>query len=289
MKKTAFKAILVVSVVFSLLVFEFQAAIEVEGNFVGWQTGSVTITFPENDRTYNSSNLIVRYHVLFDSAAYYKLIVYSLDGAGNVTIYDQKGGSYDFNGSVTLSGLAAGHHYIEIYAEKAGKVFLGSELYDISDRVHFNIYTSPHEYCVTLQSPQNGTAYSGPVLLNFTKLGHEPATYTYFYVLDGGSIKWGDPYIENIRYNGSERFAWDSLSHEVFETWGWTYIPLSNLTVGAHNLTFCSLRLGEVYGDFQTVQFSVVEPFPTTSIIASVSVVAVIVTVGLLVYFKKRK
>ena len=266
MKKTALTRTLVICAVFSLLAVGFQAAIQVEGNFI-WPTSFICITFPENDKTYYSNTFTMRYHASFSRTADYevdhKWIVYSIDGGENITIVDEYGSPYDFKGSVTLSGLSAGQHYVEICAKNASYEWYWRDEYD---RVYFNIFTSPSEYYLSLHSPKNGTYYSGPVLLNFTRFGHSPSSYSYLYAIDGQSIALGSgKYVENINYSIDMTYSW---LYEECETWGWAYLP--DLSAEAHNLTFCSLRQGEVYGDFQTVYFTVVEL--TAPVISSLSI-----------------
>ncbi len=120
MKKTALAAMFIISVVFSLLVFEHQPEILVNGNPIA--ISNVWITYPEaGNNTYQSSTLSVNYTAHF-SHVHRRLVVYSLDGGENVTIYEYPyqweadAGSIDINGSVTLTGLSDGRHYITIYS-----------------------------------------------------------------------------------------------------------------------------------------------------------------------------
>jgi len=308
MKKTTLTLMLIISAIFSLLGVESQDAILAKGNI--WPISSVIITFPENDRTYYSSTLTLRYHASFAIGVDNHWIVYNLDGAENGTIYDENGSPYDFNGSATLSALSAGQHYIEIYSKNASWTPI-SEWGDAEDKIYFTVFTSPHDYYLSLHSPQNGTYYLEPVLLNFTRFGHFPVAYNYLYAVDGQSIARGSgTYVENIQHIENENGTgadWDTIETTTI---GYTY--LSNLTEGAHKLTFCSLRYGEVYSDFQTVYFNInntvtpapspapsPEPtgtpeatsqpatFPATLIFVGAVGIA-LAAIGLFVYFKKR-
>jgi hypothetical protein len=62
---------------------------------------------------------------------------------------------------------------------------------------------------------------------------------------------------------------------------------LSGLAVGAHNLTVSAEDFAGLIGVSGTVQFTIVAPFPTGLVIASI-VVAAAVSVGLLLYLKRR-
>ena len=64
-------------------------------------------------------------------------------------------------------------------------------------------------------------------------------------------------------------------------------ITLSGLDVGEHNIVVYATDMAGNTGTSETIYFSVEEPFPTTLVAASVITVA-IVSIGLLVYFKKR-
>jgi len=66
---------------------------------------------------------------------------------------------------------------------------------------------------------------------------------------------------------------------------------LSGLPLGSHNVTVYATDIAGNIGYSETVYFTIAEapePFPTTLVIASVVLVAVI-GLGLLVYFRKRK
>ena len=132
MKKTVL-SLIIISAIFSLLAVKFQTTILVKGNYIPpfYPASSVDITFPENDKTYYSSTLTMRYNAQFQNVVN-KLVVYNLDGAGNVTIYDDYNDFGDINGSVTLSGLSVGSHHMVLMSE-SGTSFAGWDV------VYFNI------------------------------------------------------------------------------------------------------------------------------------------------------
>jgi hypothetical protein len=62
---------------------------------------------------------------------------------------------------------------------------------------------------------------------------------------------------------------------------------LSDLSVGAHNITVYAEDSGGRVGVSATVQFTVASPFPTAMVVGGVTV-AVVVCVGVLIYFKRQ-
>jgi len=271
-KKTVLAFALIFSATFSLLLLavEFQSAILVKGNIVPLST--VDITFPQNDKTYYSTNLTVCYHA--DYHGYYRLLVYNLDRKGNVTILNDEQGPAEFDGNFTLSDLNAGSHNLIIYSE-SGTWFSGA------DQVYFNIFDSPSECKISIHSPQNGTYYSEPVLLNFTKTGHFTWSYSYSYVIDEQSVQSATP-VENVYDVPVETTVNDP---DFAAICGWGYLP--NLAEGAHNLTLYSVDADSVIFDIETIYFNIGEPFPTMLVVASASLVAV--GIGLLIYLKRKK
>ena len=168
-------------------------------------------------------------------------------------------------------------------------------------------------YCnILIQSPQNGTYNTEPILLNFTvKNNYVSDAYLYFYLLDGqdrqSSVK-----VEEIQVIGQETISNDTyIPYTEYTLWGQAILP--NLSDGPHNLT---VFMGWVDSDevihhanidpfSATAHFSVdtttppspspspqetetePEPFPVT-LAATVAVSVVVIGAGLLVYFKKR-
>jgi hypothetical protein len=63
---------------------------------------------------------------------------------------------------------------------------------------------------------------------------------------------------------------------------------LNGLSNGAHNvIVYAQDNAGNI-GAFETIYFSISEPFPTTLVVATIVSVAV-VAAGLLLYFRKRR
>jgi N-acetylneuraminic acid mutarotase len=108
---------------------------------------------------------------------------------------------------------------------------------------------------VSVLSPENKTYYTPDIQLNLTV--NEPDLW--------------------MRYN---------LDNEnITEISGNTTI--TGLSLGAHNLTVYATDEAGNTAACKTIHFEVQEPFPTTLVLASVTTAAV-VSIGLLVYFRKR-
>jgi N-acetylneuraminic acid mutarotase len=112
---------------------------------------------------------------------------------------------------------------------------------------------------IAVLSPENMTYYATDIQLTFTV--NEP-------------VSW-------IQYNLDYKTVREIESN----------FTLSGLSLGSHNVTVYATDIAGNIGYSETVYFTIAEapePFPTTLVIASVASVAV-VSVGLLVYLKKRK
>jgi len=157
-KKTALVVSLIICAIFSLLAVESQTPRLVRGNAV-WPIGSIHIEAQE--AIFYSSEITLSYRAVFpsdfdDSVWGRKWIVYSLDGAENVTVYDEYNDLKFYNGSFTLSGLSSGRHHIDIYSKNGTFLWGSSSLSgwcDADDRAWFTI--------VPLSTP---TATSGPIV-----------------------------------------------------------------------------------------------------------------------------
>ena len=113
---------------------------------------------------------------------------------------------------------------------------------------------------IAVLSPENRSYYMVDVALNFTV--SEPVS-SMRYTLDG----------ENL----------GEISGNT---------TLTGLPYGSHNLTVCATDAADNTGFSETIHFTIAEetkPFPTTLVAAASVATAVVVGVGLLVYFKKRK
>jgi hypothetical protein len=157
-------------------------------------------------------------------------------------------------GNTTLTGLSQGPHNVTVWI-RADIFMISYSGYEWSvfTTVSFNIDTSP---TVTVLSPHAKTYNTSDVPLEFT-INEESSRLEYS--LDGQS---------NVTISGNT--------------------TLTGLPNGDHNVTVYATDEAGNTGVSKTITFSIDVPFPTTLVIASV-ITAVVVGVGLIVYFKKRK
>lgn len=111
---------------------------------------------------------------------------------------------------------------------------------------------------IVVVSPQNTTYFTTEIMLNF---------------VTDEALSWA-------------RYSFNA--QEIVEVKGNT--TLANLSYGSHNITVYGTDNYGNTGSSETVYLAIAkpEPFPTTTVVVSVITVAV-VSIGLLVYFKKRK
>jgi hypothetical protein len=215
-------------------------------NFV--PAAEISITVPAN-KTYNSNSLVLNYTVYF-TLTKNKLIVYSIDGGANVTIFSKHSSQFYeiICEQAILPELSDGSHHLEVYAEGEGAPGYA--------QVYFTIdATSP---TISNLSIENKTYYSTDIPLNFTV---NETISQISYSIDNQA---------NITINGNT--------------------TLIGLIEGSHNIAVYANDTAGNVGASETVYFSVEVPaaFPTVPVaVASLAVVAV-TSVGVLVYFKKR-
>ena len=187
--------------------------------------------------------------------------------------------------------------------------FLGSQLIS-SAGANPNMFMKPRYCNISIQSPQNGTQNSAPILLNFTvKEWDISDVYAYFYILDGQDYQSGVK-IEDIQFVGQETLS-EEHAFSYVETTLKGQAVLPTLSDGAHNV---KVFIGQVLGD-GTIRPANVDPFsttanfnvdsttesspslqeteqksfPTTLVATASGASAALVCLGLLVYFKKYK
>jgi hypothetical protein len=208
-------------------------------------------------------------------------IRYSLDGKANVTLTNlakeenvgywtsTKGviaSGTAFSAQVSMDNLADGKHTLIVYAHYAnGKEMSRSREFTVD--THYKPYTPE----LAILSPQNQTYTTTEVPLIWTC---DEQKIVADYTLD---------LLSHIPL-----YAYFTLSENASLPGNTTLTDLSN---GTHTLTVYVIT--ERGTASQTVHFTVSpetqpEPFPTTLVIATVALVAVI-GIGLIVYFKKRK
>lgn len=161
-----------------------------------------------------------------------------------------------YTGGVFLSNLSDGTHIITVYR---GNQNQRKERYDVFaySNATFSVDTAAPE--ISVQSPQNKTYDLANVTLNFTVSEAAPQVS---YVLDGEE---GFPFEGNM--------------------------TLTGLIDGEHNVTVYATDLAGNAGASETVYFTVKvpDPFPIVPVLVASAITAVVVGVGLLVYFKKHK
>ena len=148
-----------------------------------------------------------------------------------------------------LTDLSEGEHFLMVYGETT---FNSS----ISANVTFAVYTKPMQ--MAFLSLENKTYSSTSIPLDFAV---DRITSWMGYSLDNQS---------NMTVYGNT--------------------TLTDLPMGSHKLV---VYANDTYGNMgisETIYFTIAEPFPTSLVMtSSVTVAIVIVSLGLLVYFKKRK
>jgi hypothetical protein len=254
---------------------------------VGIEPPTISILTPENNTVYASSNITINFDVILtrdinndgihdmnDVKSLHDLdrVYYNSSWQSNVNNVDIPRYTFADNKvtskySIKIEGLPEGPQWFEIYAVGIGSYATGNEIKDRtftvyydrykltgSSMVNFTIDTTPP--IISALSVENKTYSTSNVTLNV--MVNEPVSQV-SYSLDGQ---------DNVTVAGNT--------------------TLTDLPEGEHNLTVCVLDLAGNTGNWETIYFSVEDPFPTTMVIAPIASVAIIGS-GLLVYFKKRK
>jgi hypothetical protein len=195
-------------------------------------------------------------------------LFYSFDGEPANTIKEISEPTsipYRFSTFIDISNLSNGTHKIEVTASFVVDVDnLFVPTYNFSSApILFSVFRNQPPNIAVI-SPENKTYYQSTISLNFTL--DEP-TSKIEYSVDGQN---------NVAINGNT--------------------TLTDLFIGEHN---CTVYATDVEGNIaasETITFTVSkpeqpepEPFPTRLVAIAFGVLAAIIVVGLLVYFKKRK
>ena len=183
--------------------------------------------------------------------------------------------------SVALTGLSDGEHSVKVWM----KVYAFSEYFSgYSDTVSFTVKTQPPSIRV-LTSQETFEASDVP--LNFTV--NEPASWV-GYSLDGNNAVTVTNDVESTEWFGRDNYR----------------LVLNGLPAGAHSLTVYAEDTVGNRGASETFSFTVTpqtpseteqtqpeteqtEHSPTALAAVGISTAVVAVSIGLLVYFKKRK
>jgi hypothetical protein len=249
----------------------------------GDTNANVTIQSPEN-KAYNENNVTLAVTVesgvppmeYFDGSLFGLFLRYGcaldydtsdlVDLIWNSNLLDKfpnnpplvlNGSENVYTGNATLTNLSQGAHTLTVWV-RAEQFMLSYSwgVWAIFKTVTFNIdFTPPH---ISILSPENKAYNTSDVPLDLTV--NETASQI-TYSLDGQ---------ENVTAAGN--------------------MTLTQLSNGAHNVTVYAADEAGNMGASETATFTVAvpEPFPVVPVV-TISVIVAVVTVGILVYFKKRK
>ena len=187
----------------------------------------------------------------------------------------------EFNETITIKDMPEGKHTITIFTLERGhyeepqpyapyKGFL--YYFSINSSSSLNFTTDKTIPATSFSLPEDNKYYSSTINLNYT-ISEKVSQLKYS--LDGQD-QVNSLFSENLEGNNS------TTGFGVFET-----LVLSNLTHGDHNVTIYATDLAGNIGVSETIYFCV-ESFPTTLVIGTVAVIA-LVGAGIFVYFKKRR
>ena len=252
---------------------------------------AISLLSPENDTVYGVDAISLSLNVsVGDSSTASSLLLdgiyYEVDWQSNITsIYEPVWDAFaydatvyrltpkitEFSGAINVTGIPDGNHTLTVYAIERGlyESYVKQDPNDYRIFVHyynkfkitgsslvsFSVDTTTP--VVSVFSPENVTYYSPEVLLNFTVSENSSRM---FYSLDGQ---------ENVTITGNT--------------------TLSSLPSGEHNVTVYATDVAGHTGASETIYFNIAEPFPTVPVATASLTSAILVSAGLLVYFKKRK
>jgi len=161
---------------------------------------------------------------------------------------------YVINGSVTLPELPEGSHSIIVYGRYEFPMAYPFNIAHDNKTVYFTV-NDGNPPAISDLSIENRTYSQGNLDLNFTV---DESTSWMGYCLDEQA---------NVTVTGN--------------------FTLTELPSGSHTLTvYANDTVGNM-GSSSTISFTISDPFPTTIVTASAGIVA-IVTIGFLVFLKKR-
>ena len=282
MKRTAFTVISLVVLFSTVVVSQLCSSANGNPNWRPWENPIsypiLDVVSPVEGRWYSSNDVWLNFTLTKPSDwfskpdCYVSYVTYCVDGSATgpyghisdnsdeneviIEVQDPRGvpnPPTSFSFSFDLEGLTDGKHTLEILVE--GNYDWTGFGYTFP-RTSFTVDTVPPQ--VSVLDLDNKTFSMPEVPLSFTVT---ETALKITYCLDGQ---------ENVTISGKE--------------------TLTNLTYGNHNLTvFATDNAGNI-GASETLFFTIVEPFPTSLVMASaIPVTVVLVGLGLLVYRIKRK
>lgn len=243
----------------------------------GTQAPIITIHTPQNGSFY-PKNLNLTFDVTIPetnddkSISFVSKLYYKASWEPNEIAVTEKGFGDSSSFSIDLSGVRGGNHSITVYAVGVGSYEIDHEFdpesytmtsyYETFEMTGFSTVSFTKDVVsprISVLSPQNKTYVASDVELDFTV--NEPVSQLK-YSLDGQA---------NVTFAGNT--------------------ILLNLPNGEHNVTVYATDNAGNIGASNTIYFSVEvpKPFPTTIVATASSASVVVVSLGVLVYFKKHK
>lgn len=283
MIKKSFIAVVTILFLVSSVLAEMQVAEVVEANpyvdeYVfndilpptGTQPPKVTIHSPQNS-SLHQRNITLNFDVnipnLGDNKSinYVEKVYYVASWASNETTVTEKFFVNRTSFSIDLNNMPEGNLSIIVYAVglgayRTGIFYSGYTATIYVDRFRMTGFSTVNfakdslSPVISIVSPQNSTYTTSAVRLDFVV---SESVSKLLYCLDG---KENQTLAGNLTFTG--------------------------LAKGVHNVTLYATDLAGNAMASETLYFTIVEPFPTALLMASVSIV-VIVVIGLFAYFKK--
>jgi hypothetical protein len=235
---------------------------------------AITI-FSENNTVYYSNNLTISFdarilpspnasnfhiYTIYCNTSWQNdsVVVYQWSSHVLENPYDDDPKLTEISQELNLTNIPEGKQNVTIQAVGDG-TYLDGYFYNTfsitgSSSISFTIDTTPP--IISILSPENKAYSTSDVPLNFTV---NEASSQLKYCLDGQN---------NVTIAGN--------------------VTLSGLSDGAHNLRVYAWNEGDKVGVSKTITFAVVDMFQTVLVLAII-VTVIVIAVGLLFYFKKRK
>jgi hypothetical protein len=241
---------------------------------------TISILCPENNKAYNTDSITLNFNASVEKFLEFdpsKPVVsgmqiikssFTADWLPNLTQIEiapyltEEENSNDISVSLHLTAVPDGKHVLRVYVYAEGSIIDPIKWYTFQtfgySQVNFIVDTAPPNISVS-QIGNKIHSESEPleIPLNFTI--NEPATKI-SYVLD----------------------AMENVTIDVNTT-------LSGLNCGEHSLTVYAWDTAGNIGTSETLYFTIAEPLPVVPVAAASAASVAVVSLGLLVYFKKRK
>jgi len=249
---------------------------------VGAEPPVIMILAPQNNSVSNKCGITLPLNVSVGNSStttsrWLSTVHYKADWQkDNIYVYSKglQSPISEFSTTLNLTGINGtripeGKHNVTVYVTEEGSykefgVVVGSIRYLYIDYQFFVYGSSMVEFTVDYTSPivsvllmENKTYETSDVPLNFTV--NEPVSQTK-YSLDGQN---------NVTITGNT--------------------TLTGLPSGNHNITLYATDDAGNVGASETAYFKVAEPYPVALVVIASVVSSATITVGLLVFFKKRK